>query len=78
MPKDKIKVEFAPGCFDDWDGTQEELDAMVAEIERMADSGELVEQATELVDEDWDLLPEEHKAQILRALEDQVQSKTRH
>jgi hypothetical protein len=27
-----IKVEFAPGCFDQFDGTQEELDALQKEI----------------------------------------------
>jgi hypothetical protein len=28
----EVKVEFAPGCFDDFDGTQEELEALQAEI----------------------------------------------
>lgn len=78
MPQDKIKVEFAPGCFDGWEGTQEELDAMVAEIERMALSGELEELAVELSDDEWDLLPEEHKAQILREQADEIAPNTRH
>lgn len=53
MDKDKhIKIEFAPGCFDNFDGTQEELDAMIAEIQQMADSGELFENAIPF--EDWD------------------------
>jgi hypothetical protein len=39
----KYKVVFAPGAFDDFDGTQEELDAMVAEIQRLAESGEIEE-----------------------------------
>jgi hypothetical protein len=39
--KDKpTKIEIAPGCFD---GTQEELDRLIAEIQRMVDSGELEE-----------------------------------
>lgn len=58
----KIRVEFAPGCFDEFEGTQEELDDMIAEIQRMADTGELFEDAqylsledlTELADEDED------------------------
>ena len=37
----KLKIEFAPGCFDSFEGTQEELDEMVAEIQRMFDSGEM-------------------------------------
>lgn len=49
MSKDKkIKIEFAPGCFDNFEGTQEELDAFMAEIQRMADSGELQEKAIPL------------------------------
>ena len=30
--KKPMQVEFAPGAFDQFDGTQEELDAMMAEI----------------------------------------------
>jgi hypothetical protein len=37
----KLKIEFAPGAFDNFDGTQEELNELVAEITRMAESGEL-------------------------------------
>jgi hypothetical protein len=40
-----IKVEFAPGAFDQFDGTQEELNELVAEIQRMAETGELFETA---------------------------------
>ena len=41
----KPKLEFAPGCFDDFTGTQAELDAMVLEIRRLFESGELIENA---------------------------------
>ena len=44
----KITVEFAPGCFDDFEGTQAELDALIKEIQRMAESGELQENAQPL------------------------------
>lgn len=43
------RVEFAPGCFDDFGGTQEELDELVAEIQRMVNNGEL-EYLSESVD----------------------------
>lgn len=33
--KEPLKVEFAPGCFDNFDGTQEELDALVLEIQEL-------------------------------------------
>ena len=48
----KIKIIFQPGCFDEFEGTQEELDAMMEEIQRMADTGELFEEAHELTLDD--------------------------
>ena len=46
-PED-IKVVFAPGCFDNFEGTQEELDEFVAEINRMVESGEIFEKSMPL------------------------------
>jgi hypothetical protein len=51
-----LKIEFAPGCFDNFEGTQEELDEMIAEINRMFLSGEFEASSTEL---DIDALMEE-------------------
>ena len=34
-----MEVIFEPGCFDDFDGTQEELDTLQAEIIRLAKLG---------------------------------------
>jgi hypothetical protein len=47
MTKDnkEIEIVFAPGSFDDFEGTQEELDTMVEEIQAMAKSGELFDKA---------------------------------
>ena len=40
MTKDiEIKVVFAKGSMDEFDGTQEELDALVAEIKEMVANG---------------------------------------
>lgn len=55
----KLEIKFAPGCFDNFTGSQEELDELMAEIQAMADSGELFEQSQlldidELIDEDPD------------------------
>lgn len=44
----KLEVIFAPGCFDDFDGTQEELDNLIAEIKAMVESGELLENSRPL------------------------------
>ena len=39
----KPTIEFAPGCFDDFDGTQEELDEFIAEITKSVEDGTLLE-----------------------------------
>ena len=33
--QDPMKITFAPGCFDNFEGTQEELDALQAEIQKI-------------------------------------------
>jgi hypothetical protein len=46
-----LKVVFAPGCFDSFEGTQEELDSLMAEItETFANMSaeELAEQSREI------------------------------
>ncbi len=61
--KKPMKITFAEGCFDDFDGTQEELDELVAQLTAMATSGELMEKAVpvdefpEIEDEVMELLP---------------------
>ena len=65
----KIKIEFAPGAFDSFEGTQEELDAFIAELHRMAESGELEEQSVSLdSDQAWLELTEEEQAMISAAI----------
>lgn len=32
--KKPLKIEFAPGCFDNFEGTQEELDEFMAALEK--------------------------------------------
>jgi hypothetical protein len=51
-----LEVVFVPGCFDDFDGTQEELDALVLEIQRIAASGKFLENAKVI---DYDRLLDE-------------------
>lgn len=61
--KKPMKVVFAEGCFDDFDGSQEELDKLIAHITEMAKSGELldnsvpVDEFPEIDDEVLELLP---------------------
>ena len=71
----KIKLEFAPGCFDNFDGTQEELDEFIAEIQRIADSGELQQQAVPIDMDDPDEEAIEAISQMLSIELDQAQRK---
>ena len=58
-----MKITFAEGCFDDFDGTQEELDELVTQLTKMAASGELLDHAVpvdefpEIEEEVLELLP---------------------
>jgi hypothetical protein len=52
--KPELKVIFAPGCFDDFEGTQEELAEFIAQIHQMAASGELAENSTPVDFDDLD------------------------
>jgi len=66
-PNDDLKLVFAPGCFDSFDGTQEELDELMAEIQAAFDSGELLEQGT-LVD--YDDLSDEDLETVAKLVDD--------
>ena len=46
-PKE-LKVVFAEGCFDDFEGTQEELQELIAMIHQMAADGTMLEQSKPL------------------------------
>lgn len=52
MTDKKLKLEIAPGAFDNFDGTQEELDAMLAQIKQMMEDGTLFENSTEVSPEE--------------------------
>lgn len=65
-----MKIEFAPGCFDSFEGSQEELDELMAEIQKMIETGELFEKSEpvdfgELMEED-----PEYAEKLLQALSD--------
>ena len=48
----KYKLEFAPGCFDDFEGTQEELEEVIRMIEDMIEDGSIMKKATILSPEE--------------------------
>lgn len=60
-----LKLIFAPGCFDNFDGTQEELDALVKEIEDSFVNGDALEHAVSLDD-----LDDEEIKEILAQISD--------
>ena len=57
-----MKIEFAPGCFDNFDGTQEELDELMKQIQDMFDSGEAQKMAVPIGEMLDDLTEEEIQA----------------
>ncbi len=71
--KKELKVEFAPGAFDHFDGTQEELDELLAEIQNMFANKtpeEIEAMSRPLTEEDFDDLPEDVKLQLMQIDED--------
>ncbi len=65
--KPNYTIEIAPGAFDNFEGTQEELDEMLADITRMAEDGTLMEQSEPL---DLEALFEEDPETALRLAND--------
>ena len=69
----KPKIEFAPGAFDSFDGTQEELAELVSEIQNMfsnMSSEELAAKSRPVSLDDLEELDLETQQQILSALDD--------
>ena len=66
----ELKIEFAPGCFDSFEGTQEELDGLIAEIKNMFANGTIHEHTREITAENFDELPEEVQMQLARVFLD--------
>lgn len=65
----KMKLVFAPGCFDSFEGSQEELDELVAHIQQMFESGELFEGGEPVDLDDLDEEDAEALAKIFVELE---------
>lgn len=64
----KLTIEFAPGCFDNFEGTQEELDALVSEIQKMFSDKtheELEAMGRPMTEEDFNDMPESVKEQLM-------------
>lgn len=73
-----IKIEFAPGCFDDFGGTQEELDELIAEITKTFSTMTPEELKAQSREVDFDELLEEDPefaAAIIAKLDDEPNRK---
>ena len=71
----EIKIVFAPGAFDSFDGNQEELDALMEEIKGMITDGSLFEKSRsvdieELLESD-DPEDQQLAEKLLRAVNDE-------
>ena len=65
--KKNMKINFAPGCFDHFDGTQEELDDLMSQILKMFEgktAEELEAMSKPLSEEDFNELPDDVKEQL--------------
>lgn len=65
MTDKKPTIEFAPGCFDNFDGTQDELQELIAHIHQMAENGTLFEDSSPLTPEEedavWQMVEDKQK-----------------
>jgi hypothetical protein len=69
MTDKDFKLEFAPGCFDDFEGTQEELDQLVKDIQDMFADGSLFEDSEVLTEDSYNDLPPDLVESIFRDIE---------
>lgn len=65
MTDKKPEIVFVPGCFDNFEGTQEELQELIAHIHQMANDGTLFDESVKLDDEEeeavWKMLADKQK-----------------
>lgn len=67
-----LKIVFAPGCFDNIDITQEELDKLVADIQSAVADGSLFENSMPVDEAD---IPEEVLLQMEAALDPEARKR---
>jgi len=73
--KKELKIEFAPGAFDSFDGTQEELAELLADIQNMFSNKtaeEIQAMSRPMSEEDFDELPDDVKLQLMRGSDEDL------
>jgi hypothetical protein len=66
-----MQLEFAPGCFDEFDGTQAELDEFIAELQRMFKSGEFAKQSRPVTEDSFQELSPEMQQKLIDFLDNE-------
>jgi hypothetical protein len=61
----EMTLEFAPGCFDEFEGTQAELDELVAELQRLVATGEFAKQSRPVTEELFEELSPQMQQKLL-------------
>ena len=67
--KPEFKIVFSPGAFDDFEGTQAELDELVAAITAKLNSDDFLADSSEVTAEDWAALPDHVKQSLIAEFE---------
>jgi hypothetical protein len=60
------EIVFAPGCFDNFEGTQEELDGLIAELQKMVADDTILENAEPIDPEDEQMFLEAMQSRLNR------------
>jgi len=75
LDQEEMQLEFAPGCFDDFEGTQEELDQLIEQIKDMFAQGKFLTESRPLTDEEFDSLNETTQVKLLDMLAEEPKLK---
>ena len=67
MTTKKVKIVFEPGCFDNLDVSQEELDGIVEMLSSMTEE-EILDNSRVLTDEDIEAMDDDEIEMLARAL----------
>ncbi len=76
--KNKLKLIFAPGSFDEFEGTQEELDELVNQIRKKFEDGSLLEESEPVDLGDLDEVTLEKITSSFKEIDEKPSKKTLH
>jgi len=65
----EMKIVFMEGCFDDFEGTQDELNELIAELNKQLQDGSLLMNAEPLSEEDEQALIENFQDRRQRGMQ---------